>query len=150
MTAALQITPYRLESDQGEKLEALGIVWFVKAGTEATGGKFNLFEVCCPAGFVTPLHIHYAEDVAIFVLEGSLIVSWGDEKRDAMAGSYQFQPHGTPHGFRVGNQGARVLYLVVPGGLDAFIHERAGATSNSDLMASAARYKIEILGPLPD
>jgi hypothetical protein len=37
---------------------------------------FNLFEFTGPAGFATPLHIHYAEDVAVFVLEGSLTVYW--------------------------------------------------------------------------
>ncbi len=150
MTPALQIDPYRLESNQGEKVEAFGLLLFVKAGTEATGGKFNLFDICCPAGYVTPLHIHYAEDVAVFILEGSLTIFWGEHEKEAAAGSYLFQPHGTPHGFRVGKEAARLLYLTVPAGFDRFVHERVGAANNSDLMSVAARYKIEILGPLPE
>lgn len=151
MTRSLDINPYVLECHEGQRFELLGAVVVVKAGTEQTGGKFNLFEVACPAGFATPLHIHYAEDVAVFILEGSLTVFWGDEQMQAAAGSYLFQPRGTPHGFRVsGSASARVLYLCIPAGFDQFIQERVQLADNSQAMVTAARYKIEILGPLPD
>ncbi len=151
MMSFLQINPYMLECDDGQRLQAWGAGVLVKANTEQTGGTFNLFEVTGPAGFATPLHIHYSEDVAVFVLEGSVTVYWGDQAQEAAAGSYFFQPRGTPHGFRVsGDVPARVLYLTVPAGIDRFIRERCWPDKDYEPMAAAARYKIEILGPLPD
>jgi quercetin dioxygenase-like cupin family protein len=123
----------------------------VKATTAQTGGEFNLFEVECPPGFASPLHIHYGVDVAVYVLDGALTVFWGEDKKEVTAGAYLFMPRGTPHGFRVtGEKAARILHLSVPGGLDKFVHERGLWANESDYLAAAARYKIEIMGPLPD
>ncbi len=147
---SLQINPYILEFDEGQRLEAWGAEVLVKAGTEETGGAFNLLEVRGPRGFATPLHIHYAEDVAVFLLEGSLTIYWGDERKEAMAGSYFFQPRGTPHGFRVTGDGARVLYLTVPAGFDGLVSASSTAACDCEPMRTAAQYQIEILGPLPE
>ena len=145
----LQINPYMLECDEGQRLEAWGAGVIVKAGTGETGGAFNLLEVTGPTGFATPLHIHYSEDVSVYVLEGSLTVCWGDQMKEATAGSYFFQPRGTPHGFRV-TRDARVLYLTVPAGFDTFVSAASRYSGDCDLMTAAARHKIEILGPLPE
>jgi uncharacterized RmlC-like cupin family protein len=97
------------------------------------------------------LHIHYAEDVAIFVVEGSMTVFWGDEEREAAPGSFFYQPRGTPHGFRVrGDVPARVLYMTIPAGFDQFIQEPSLSEHETQYIDLAARYQIEILGPLPD
>jgi quercetin dioxygenase-like cupin family protein len=148
---SLQTKPYLLSNEEGQFLRALGALVSIKANSEQTGDVFNLFEVFCPPEYVTPLHIHYMEDVAIYVLEGALVFFWGTEKREAIAGSLFYQPRGTPHGFRVeGGAPARILYITVPAGFDRFIleHKLPTLVSNSD--ADAARYKIEILGPLPE
>ncbi len=151
MMTSLQIKPYMLKDDEGQKLHSLGALVLVKAGCEQTGGAFNVLEIMAPAGFATSLNIHYAEDVALFVLEGKLTIFWGDEMQEAAAGSYFFQPRGTPYGFRVsGELPAKVLYLTTPGGLDRFVHERGLAAEQSDATTIAARFKIEILGPLPE
>ena len=110
MMLPLQTKPYMLNSEEGQSLQSLGALVSVKATSEQTGGVFNLFEVCCPPDYATPLHIHYTEDVAVYVLEGALTFFWGSEKKEAVAGSYFFQPRGTPHGFRVeGVTPARIL-----------------------------------------
>lgn len=127
----------------------LGLMVAVKASTEQTGGAFNLFDVLCPADYETPLHIHYIEDVAIFVLEGALEIYWGIEKKRAHYGSYFFQPKGTPHGFRVeSNSPARILYMTIPAGFDRFVFAGTMPIDKGG-MITAARHKIEILGPLP-
>ena len=147
----LQTKPYMLNNEEGQSLQSLGALVSVKATSEQTGGVFNLFEVSCPPEYATPLHIHYAEDVAVFVLEGALTFFWGSEKKEAVAGSYFFQPRGTPHGFRVeGGIPARILYMTVPAGFDQFVIEYKLPTSMSEPETAAARYKIEILGPLPE
>ncbi len=150
-TKSLQIKSYMLERDEGQRFESLGALVCMKASAEQTGGAFDLFEVVCPIGFATPLHIHYAEDVAVFILEGDLTFFWGEEKMKANAGSYFFQPKGTPHGFRVtGNASARILYMTFPAGLDRFVVEHEMSIKYSELANTAARHQIEILGPLPE
>ena len=143
--------PYALQCDEGQRLQSMGALIAVKASSEQTDGVFNLFTVSCPPGFATWLHIHYAEDVALFVLEGALSLFWGSERQEAVAGSYFFQPRGTPHGFRVeGGIPARILYMTFPAGLVRFLAGPELLVSCSEAMANAARYQIEILGPLPE
>ncbi len=147
--AYVKTKPYALHSDEGQKLQSLGALISVKATSLQTSGAFNLFEVACPPGFATPLHIHYAEDVAVYVLEGTLIFFWGSEMREAAAGSYFFQPRGTPHGFCVtGGKSARILYMTIPAGFDHFVMEQELSAPKCDAEIDAARYKIEILGAL--
>ena len=144
--------PYVLARDEGKQIYSFGeLLTVVKATSEQTGGAFNLFEVTCPPGFTTSLVIHYAEDIAIYVLEGALTVFWGREKREAVTGSYFYQPRGTPHGFRVqGTIPARILYLTFPGGMDEFVFEQGTLFPYfSECVMPAARHKIEILGALP-
>lgn len=146
---SLQTKPYML-NNEATRIQSLGALVSIRASAEKTGGAFNLFDVICPIGFTTPLHIHYVEDVTVFVLDGALSFFWGDERKEAPAGTYLFQPKGTPHGFRVeGNAPARILYMTIPAGFDQFVIERAVSTNDFGAVA-AARYKIEVLGPLPD
>jgi len=148
---SLQTEPYALHIDEGQRLRSLGALVSVKATSEQTGGVFNLFEVSCPNDFATPLHIHYAEDVAVYVLEGTLAFFWGSEKKEAVAGSYFYQPRGTPHGFRVeGGTPAQILYMTIPAGFDRFVIEQELPAPNSEPETEAARYKIETLGALPE
>jgi len=132
-----------------QRLLCLGAMVAIKANTEQTGGTFNLFDALCPVDYETPLHIHYTEDVAMIVLQGTLELFWGNESNVAPTGSYFYQPKGTPHGFRVvGNSPARILYLTTPAGFDHLVLDCIGSTTNLSVI-STAHYKIEILGPLP-
>src|SRR5512146_300593 len=120
----LQTTPYVLLNEEGQFLQTLGAIVTIKATTEQTGGVFNLFEIACPPGFHTPLIIHYTEDVAIYVLDGTLVMFWGSEKREVSAGAFFYQPRGAPHGVRVkGDASTRILYMTVPAGGDGVMHE---------------------------
>jgi mannose-6-phosphate isomerase-like protein (cupin superfamily) len=147
----LKTRPYALRCHEGQNLRSVGALICVKANSDQTDGVFNLFDITCPPGFATELHIHYAEDVAFYVLEGTLSVFWGSEQQEAAAGAYFFQPRGTPHGFRVkGGIPARILYMSFPAGLDRFVARPEQLASCSEAMTSAAQYQIEILGPLPE
>lgn len=151
MMRSLQTKPYMLDDEEGHCLQSLGTLVSIKATTEQTGAVFNLFEVSCPPEYTTPLHIHYTEDVAVYVLEGTLTFFLGREKKEAVTGSFFYQPRGTPHGFRVeSSTPTRILYMTIPAGFDRFILEHELPTSESVAEADAARYKIEILGPLPE
>jgi hypothetical protein len=45
---------------------------------------------------------------------------------------------------------ARILYMTVPAGFDRFILEQELPGPKTERETDAARYKIEILGPLPE
>jgi quercetin dioxygenase-like cupin family protein len=146
-----QTKPYMLNNEEGQFLQSWGALVSIKATSEQTGGAFNLFEVSCPPGFTTQLHIHYTEDVAVYVLEGMLTFFWGSDKKKAIAGSFFYQPRGTPHGFCIeGGTPARILYMTIPAGFDRFVLEHKLPDPQSEPEMAAARYKIEILGPLLD
>ena len=151
MMQFLQTKPYMLNNEEGQFLQSWGALVSIKATSEQTGNMFNLFEVSCPPDFATQLHIHYTEDVAVYVLEGTLTFFWGNDKKKAIAGSFFYQPRGTPHGFRVeGGTPARILYMTIPAGFDRFVIEHKLPDPESEPERNAARYKIEILGPLPE
>jgi len=138
-------------SNEATRFEALGALVSIQAHTEQTGGAFNLFDVLLPTRYETPLHIHYAEDVAIQVMQGTFDIFWGNEKKRAEPGSFFFQPRGIPHGFRVmGTLPARISYLTIPAGFDGFVLEHSRPLSSRETMLLAAHYQIEVLGPLPE
>jgi len=146
----LKTKPYALHRGEGQCLHSLEAMVVVKATAEQTNGAFNLFDVTCPPDYETPLHIHYAEEVAVYILEGTLTFFWGNEKKEAVAGSFFYQPRGIPHGFRVeGGTPARILYITIPAGFDQFVAEQEQTAQPSESEMNAARHKIEILGPLP-
>ena len=144
---SFQMKSYTLAPGEGKSNYAFGkLLAVTKADSEQTGTAFNLFEFTCLPNYATELQIHYAEDVAIYVLEGTLDFYWGCEKKEAAAGSFFYQPRGTPHGFRVKDETpARILYLTIPGGIDRFISECASGSPGTE-----AHNKIEVLGPLPE
>jgi quercetin dioxygenase-like cupin family protein len=148
---SFQTKPYSLAPYDGKKIHSCGTLVVIKATSEQASGAFNLFEVTCPPGYTTSLQIHYAEDVAVYILEGALTIFWGSDKKEAVVGSYFFQPRGTPHGFRVaGNTPARILYMTFPAGIDHFVIEKEQLAPDCESVTAAARHKIEILGPLPE
>jgi hypothetical protein len=60
-----------------------------------------------------------------------------------------------PHGFKViGDSAARMLLLCTPGGFEQFVVEMSVPTpappDMAKLVAVAAKYQIEIQGPLPE
>jgi quercetin dioxygenase-like cupin family protein len=126
---------------------------------ENTNGAFGLMEHwSMPPGFASPYHLHHLEDEAFYVLEGEIAFVCDGKWLRAEAGTYVFGPREIPHGFKVvGNAPARMLLLCAPAGFEHFVLEMsepdAAPSAPPDmakLMTLAAKYKIDILGPLPD
>ncbi len=145
---SLQSSPYALQPDGGDQIRLGTLSIRVLANAQQSGGAFSLFYICCPSGFATPLHIHYSEDVGVYVLQGTLAFFWGDESHPASAGAYFFQPRGMPHGFRVVSEEARLLYFTTPGSFEQFL-TACNLIKPHDYLREAARHQIEFLGPLP-
>ncbi len=100
-----------------------GMLAEVKASAADTAGQYTLLEITAPAGLETPLHVHYTEDEGFYVLEGSVTILVGDETVELAAGQHAFGPRNIPHKFAVGPDGARMLWVLTPGGFEDLLDE---------------------------
>jgi len=134
----------------------LGLPTLVRATAETTNGAFGLVEsLTMPPGFASPYHTHAQEDEAFYVLEGEMAFVCGGTWTRAGKGTYVFGPRNIAHGFKVvGDTPARLLLLCAPGGFEQFVVELSepapAAPDMAKLIAVAAKYKIDIHGPLPE
>ena len=108
-------------SGQGEARWWFGALVELKATAADTGGRLTLVEVTCGPGYEAPLHVHHREDEGFWILEGKVTLYVGDKTIEAGAGDYAFGPQDIPHRFAVGPQGCRMLWVLVPGGLEDLI-----------------------------
>lgn len=82
---------------------------------------FNLGIVVLQPGQGVESHRHEAEDDSFLVLEGTLTVTVGEERREVRAGPGTFVliPVGTDHAIRnAGSDDVRILNVHAPGGFD--------------------------------
>ena len=133
----------------------LGLPTHVRATGEATNGAFGLVENVMPPGFASPYHTHRLEDEAFYVVEGRMAFVCDGEWTIAGPGAFVYGPRNIPHGFKVlGDTAARMLLLCTPGGFDQFVVELSepapAPPDMAKLMTVAAKYSIDILGPLPE
>jgi quercetin dioxygenase-like cupin family protein len=151
--------PHTVAPGEGPTFWILDLPGHAKATAEQTGGGFSLVEAVCPPGYASSLHIHYLEDEAAYVLEGRMTFFIGRQQVKAVAGSYVYLPRGIAHGFRVpGDAPARMLCFSIPAcaslacppGTAPSSPLGPGVGHIETLADLAARYKIDVLGPLPD
>jgi len=146
--------------NDGEPVWFLNALTIIKLSGEQTGGRFALMEDRLPARRATPYHLHHNEGETFYLLEGDMTFYSGSDKFTGTVGTTVFLPRGIPHGSRTDTAG-RMLILTTPAGFDSFVRE-AGEPATSlvlpepkepgfqALTALAAKYKIDILGPLPE
>jgi mannose-6-phosphate isomerase-like protein (cupin superfamily) len=68
-----------------------------------------------PPRYIAPLHVHFNDDEAWYVLEGSLRVQVGSEIVEAHAGAAVLVPRGTPHTYwNAGESPLRYLLIMTP------------------------------------
>jgi len=107
----------------GEPRWFFGMLAEVKASAADTAGQYTLVEVTAPPGLEAPLHVHHTEDEGFYVLEGSVTVTVGDETVELASGQHSFGPREVPHKFVIGPEGARMLWVLTPGGFESLVEE---------------------------
>jgi steroid delta-isomerase-like uncharacterized protein len=131
----------------------------MRSTAETTNGAFGLMEHWeMPVGFASPYHTHHREDESFYVLEGEIAFECGGKWVTAGAGTFVYGPREIPHGFRViGSSPAGMLLMCTPAGFERFVLEQttpitepASPPDMGKLMTLAAKYGIEIHGPLPE
>jgi quercetin dioxygenase-like cupin family protein len=152
---------YGLGKNEGQAVWFLNTLTVVKATAKETNGAFGLVEEVAAAGFASPYHVHHAEDETFYLIEGELEFISGGRRLAGGPGFFVFLPRDVPHGFRVvGTSPARFLIFAAPAGFEGFVIEMGEPASSltlpaptapdmERLIAVAAKYQIEILGPLP-
>jgi quercetin dioxygenase-like cupin family protein len=117
------LKPAAVRSDEGEARWWFGSLAVIKATAADTGGQMSIVEVTEHPGVEAPLHVHHRDDEGFWVLEGDLTFEVGGTTIEASAGDYVFGPRDIPHRFKVGDQGCRMLFILVPGGIEDVIRE---------------------------
>ena len=120
-TATTTSTP----SDAGEARWWWGNLAVLKVTGDQTRGGLTIVEVTMAAGRMAPPHVHHREEETFWVLEGSLTFHVGDETIDAGPGDVVVGPRDVPHRFVAGPEGARLLFLLTPAGLEGLIREQS-------------------------
>ena len=152
ITQALQ--PYANTTNQ-PPLFFLGLPTHLRATAETTNGGFGLVDSLMPPGFASPYHTHQLEDEAFYVVAGNMAFVCDGQWTIAGPGTFVFGPRGLAHGFKVlGDQPAHMLLICSPGGFEQFVVELSepapAPPDMAKLVAVAAKYHIEVHGPLPD
>jgi mannose-6-phosphate isomerase-like protein (cupin superfamily) len=115
----------------------------LKASHRSTGGAVSVFETSIGTG--PPLHVHEREDECFYVLDGELSVRCGRDAFDAGTGSFVFLPRGRPHRFWSASQPARLLLIVVPGGIEDSFHQINAAASDEERHQIGERFGIRVV-----
>jgi quercetin dioxygenase-like cupin family protein len=149
--------PYLNSPDETTALWFLGCQVWIRASAAQTAGSLGVVEQIVPPGFGSPYHVHHNEDEEFYVLEGQIRFFSGDQSWVLGPGGFAFLPRDVPHGFRTeGDVPSRSLLMATPGGFASFVTELSTSTppvgppDMALLMATATRYGVEILGPLPE
>ena len=137
----------------------LNLPTLMRSTAETTSGAFGLIEHwSIPPGFASPYHTHHREDEAFYVIEGEMAFVCDGKWMRGGPGTYVFGPRELAHGFKVvGSKPAHMLLLCAPGGFEGFVLELGqpadaplAPPDMAKLAAAAAKYHIDILGPLPE
>jgi steroid delta-isomerase-like uncharacterized protein len=150
-----QLLQPHVNTADAQPIYFLGLPTLLRATARTTNGAFGLVENTMPPGFESPYHTHRLEDEAFYVVEGDMAFVCGGHWASAPPGTYVFGPRGVPHGFKVvGDKPARLLLLCTPGGFEQFVVEMSepvpAPPDMARLVATAAKYGIDIHGPLPE
>lgn len=153
--------PIVRQAAEGERLWfAGGGVFTMKATSDETGGAFLMLEDHVVRGKTTPLHLHPAQDEAIYLLDGEILAHFDGRNHRVGTGGLFVAPRGVPHAFLVTSDTAHLLAVVTPGHGESFYREAstpvtslddATRPADIDLLRRVAERSptIELLGPPP-
>jgi quercetin dioxygenase-like cupin family protein len=160
MSQAAASLPIALDQGAGDARWFLGALATIKASGETTGGRVAVTENWAPRGHGSPLHVHRNEDEWFYVLSGELTFWIDGDVTTATAGSFVYGPRDLPHTFTVSSDEAHFLLVIEPAGFENFLLELSQPAQSRTLppasveaptletmMAAAATYGLEILGP---
>lgn len=154
----MTLSPYFARRDDHQRIRWIGgSTMEMLLDAASSNGQLMILRTDATAGDAAPVHMHGHEDEVFIVLDGTMTVWVGDQRREVATGGICFLPRGIPHAYRVTSETATVLNVCTPGGLEAGFREAGwvlsepapdGWTVSPAAIARAmARVQVEILGP---
>ena len=137
--------------DSGEQRNIAGSQTFHKIKSKDTNGVFSVMEFVTPPGKGVALHVHEREDELVYLLEGEIEVTLGNQKMKGVPGVMALLPRGVPHGLtNIGNKPSRLLDTILPGQFDDYFVElaalyAAGDPSKEQIDVLSRKYRIKYL-----
>jgi quercetin dioxygenase-like cupin family protein len=143
--------PIVVPPGSGDQLNIGDTKIFHKIKSSATNNVFSVMEYVTAPGKGVALHVHEREDELVYLLEGEIEVTLGDQKMKAVPGVWALLPRGIPHGYtNIGNKPSRLLDTMLPGQFDNYLVElaalyAAGEPSQEQNDALSRKYRIRYL-----
>lgn len=118
----MTLSTYFSERDEHQRIRWIGGATLeMLLDSAASNGQLMILRMDASVGDAAPVHVHSQEDEIFLVIEGSVTVWVGDQRRQVDKGGICLLPRGLPHAYRVTSDTATVLNVCTPGGLeDAF------------------------------
>lgn len=149
--------PVLLDPAAGRHLWTMGMLMTVKASGDETGDTCSVMEVTFPPSVGPPIHVHHREAELNYVLRGAMKFRCGDDELDCGVGGFVYLPKDVPHAFKSGPEGATMLAVALPGGIEG-LYEKVGEAAAEPVLPTAppnipgwlehaASYGVEVIGP---
>ena len=144
-----QQKPILSAPNAGDQYGFPGTIFYHRTKSSETNGVFSVIELVTEPGQGVSLHVHQHEDELVYIIDGELEVTLGDQKMSAGAGIMALLPRGIPHGFtNVGNRPSRLLDVILPGKFDNYFVElgklyRVGEPSSEQLDKLAQQHGVK-------
>jgi quercetin dioxygenase-like cupin family protein len=124
--------PRVIHPDEARSVQLNEVVFRYGVGRTETDGAVSLLEVTIPPRTLIKPHTHSREDEFSLVLAGPIGVRTGDDTTEEIpTGSWLVKPRSVPHAmWNLGEGEARVLEVVMPGGLERYFEEIAPVLRN--------------------
>jgi quercetin dioxygenase-like cupin family protein len=150
--------PKVIRADEARSIELYDVVFKYGIGAGETEDRLSMLEVTIPPRTLIKPHIHTQEDEFSLVLTGPIGLRSGDDTvEEVPTGSWLVKPRSVPHAmWNVGDEPARVLEVVMPGGLERYFEEIApvlrehGPEWTQRYQALAEAYGLTILDDWTD
>lgn len=137
--------------DGGDILEIAGGKFIHKVSSMDTNNVFSVVEIITPPGKGVSVHVHQKEDELVYLLQGEIEVTLGEQSMRAVPGVMALLPRGIPHGFtNVGDTPSVVIDTILPGAFDNYFVEmaalyRSGEPTQEEIDALSEKYSIKYL-----
>ncbi|MBA2633663.1 MAG: cupin domain-containing protein [Chloroflexi bacterium] len=121
-----------IRPEEAHSVQLNEVVFRYGIGTAETDGALSMLEVTIPPKTLIKPHMHSHEDEFSLVLAGQISVRTGERTIEEIpTGSWLVKPRSVPHAmWNVGDEAARVLEVVMPGGLERYFEEIAPVLRN--------------------
>jgi quercetin dioxygenase-like cupin family protein len=122
-----------VRASEGDARWWWGNLAVLKLTGEHTHGGLTVVEVTMGPGRMAPLHVHHREEESFLVTAGQLTFQIGEETIEAGPGDLIVGPRDVPHRFTAGPDGATLLFLLTPAGLEGLILEQSVPATRPEL-----------------